>query len=55
VVSSFNTTGLGSNAVKTNQKPGKVVNEFIEKTKREVSDYKRSMEENVSDIDSVGE
>ena len=55
VVSDFNTTGLGSNAVETDQKPGKVVSEFIEKTKREVSDYKRSMEESVSDIDSVGE
>ena len=55
MVSDFNTTGLGTKTVETKQKPGKVVNEFIEKTKREVFDYKRSMEESVSDVDSVGE
>jgi len=55
VVSDFNTTGLGSNSTEIKQKPGKVVNEFIEKTKREVFDYKRSMEEGVNNIDDVGE
>ena len=55
MVSDFNTIGLGSNSVETKQKPGKVVNEFIEKTKREVFDYKKNMDEGVSNIDDVGE
>ena len=55
MVTDFNTTGISPSSTETKQKPGKVVNEFIEKTKREVFDYKKSMEEDVNNIKDMGE
>lgn len=55
VVASFAVSGFKSNDLNKSQKPGKIVNEFIEEAKIEVSQYRDELSRNVVDIDEVDE
>lgn len=53
VVTSFAVTGLTRGELNKNKKPGKIVNEFIEKTKKEVSQYRDELSRGMVDMDEV--
>tara|TARA_R100001463_G_scaffold124016_1_gene180899 strand:+ start:195 stop:479 length:285 start_codon:yes stop_codon:yes gene_type:complete len=55
LITSFSTIGLNSDSKEAPNKPGSIVNEFIENTKREVGEYKADITKNVSNIEDVGE
>jgi len=55
VITSFAVSGFKSNDLNKSQNAGKVVNEFIEEAKIEVSQYRDELSRNVVDIDEVGE
>ncbi len=55
LIANFNTSGLESSATEKNNKPGKIVNEFIKNASRELNEYKDNITESVSSVDEVGE
>jgi hypothetical protein len=55
VIASFAVSGFESSDSDNHQKPGKVVNEFIEETKTEVSQYKNELSRNMVDVNEIGE
>tara|TARA_Y100001963_G_scaffold105921_1_gene146322 strand:+ start:543 stop:692 length:150 start_codon:yes stop_codon:yes gene_type:complete len=48
-------SGIESSPVEKKQKPGKIVNEFIENAKSEVNKYKQEVTEGLNNIDDIGE
>lgn len=55
LITSFSTVGLETISKEAPNKPGGVVNEFIENTKREIGEYKTDIIKNVTNIEDVGE
>ncbi len=55
LITSFNMSGIESSPVEKKQKPGKIVNEFIENAKSEVNKYKQEVTEGLNNIDDIGE
>jgi putative FmdB family regulatory protein len=55
MITDFRTSGLETPHKGENNKPGKVVNEFIKNASRELKEYKDNITESVSSIDEVSE
>ena len=55
LITSFATTGLESRPTEKKQKPGKIVNEFIENAKSEMDEYKNKITEGLASVEDMGE
>ena len=55
IITSFKTSGLDSLSSIKKDKPGKIVNQFINDTKRELDEYKNNIAKSVSGPDEVVE